>query len=334
MRPRVLITGASGFIGSYLVLEALRRGWETYAAVRTTSSRAYLQQPGIRFFLMDMGDTRALRNDLKAHRDRFGSFDFVMHNAGITKPKSPGEFERGNARFTAEFARMLLETHPEIQRFVFMSSLGAIGPGDPLTLQAIAEDQEPRPLTPYAKSKLLGERMLQEMEDLPHVVLRPAAVYGARDVKFIHRIIGMLNKGVEVRLGPRRQALSFIHASDLAWVTAEACVAPVAGHAFNLSDGMAYDQVEFNAIVKEVLGRNATALRIPTTALTAIGFTSLYINKILGRPVHLSHHKMREITARNWNADITKARKLLGFEPQYMLREGIADAVAWYQKRQ
>ena len=82
----ILITGASGFIGSFLVEEALRQGMETWACVRASSSRRYLKDSRIGFFEADLGDTQALRVRLLRHRQEHGAFDYVVHCAGVTRP--------------------------------------------------------------------------------------------------------------------------------------------------------------------------------------------------------------------------------------------------------
>ena len=76
----ILITGASGFIGSFIVEEALRRGFETWAAVRGSSSRTYLTDERIHFIELDLSSEQALTDQLQGH-----SFDYVVHAAGVTK---------------------------------------------------------------------------------------------------------------------------------------------------------------------------------------------------------------------------------------------------------
>ena len=80
MKERILITGASGFIGSFLVEEALKRGLETWAAVRKSSSRQFLQDKDIRFIELDLSSEERLKEQLKGVQ-----FDYVVHAAGVTK---------------------------------------------------------------------------------------------------------------------------------------------------------------------------------------------------------------------------------------------------------
>ncbi|MFH1936860.1 MAG: SDR family NAD(P)-dependent oxidoreductase, partial [Bacteroidota bacterium] len=96
----VLITGASGFIGSHLVEEGLRRGFEVYAAVRKTSSRRYLTDPRIRFLELDLASPERLSEQLLQGKTAGVRFNFIIHNAGITRSRTTEDFFRINKGLT------------------------------------------------------------------------------------------------------------------------------------------------------------------------------------------------------------------------------------------
>ena len=93
MTKKILITGAGGFIGGYLVEEALNRGYETWAAVRKTTSREFLTDERIHFLELDFTDSDALHNTLKCHIEENGKWDYVVHNLGLTKATNYIDFE-------------------------------------------------------------------------------------------------------------------------------------------------------------------------------------------------------------------------------------------------
>jgi nucleoside-diphosphate-sugar epimerase len=322
-KPKVLITGASGFIGSHLVEAALDRNWEVYAGVRATSSKRALQDPKLKFFTVDMDRMEDLKSDLLAFARDNGGFQYVIHNAGITKPKDPEEFYSGNAVFTRDFAIALLDSQPDLKQFVYMSSMAAIGPGDPNTFKPITEAQSAQPITPYGVSKLKAEEMLSEISGLPYIAIRPSAVYGPRDEKFIGTLVGLFKRGIEVRLGPRSQRMSFVHVADLSQVVLDACLTDLRGVTFNISDGGNYSQVQLNKTIKDFLGVRTIPIRIPTGILVGIGYVIFQTMSSLGKQVHLSHYKMRELTAKNWIIDIGHAEQELNFKPKYTLKNGI-----------
>ena len=327
MAFKILITGASGFIGRHLVEEALQRNMEVYAAVRASSSRKHLTDPRIHFFPFDMTHPGQVHRDLKKFQSEMGGFQYIIHNAAVTAPKDVTEFISCNADFTREFARMLMETQHGMHKFVYMSSMASIGPGDPASMRVIDEKHPRRPVTPYGHSKLLAERFIHEIEEFPYVILRPSGVYGPGDLKFVIRVIMMMKKGIEVSIGPADQQASYVHADDLAHLTIDACLSKVQREDFNVADGYFYTQNEFNAFLKKALGVRTIGVRIPTQVLVAAGFATFHLGQIAKRPTRLSHLKMRELTARNWKVDITKAKEQLGFDPKFNLERGLQNVV-------
>ena len=111
---KILITGASGFIGSFIVEEALRRGMETWAVVRRTSSREYLQDERIHFIELDFSSVDKLKEQLSGHQ-----FDYVVHAAGVTKCLNKEDFFRVNRDGTRNFVQALQELNQPLERFRF-----------------------------------------------------------------------------------------------------------------------------------------------------------------------------------------------------------------------
>jgi len=119
---KILVTGASGFIGSYIVEEALRQGMETWAAVRPTSSRKYLQDERIHFINLNLSSEEELEKELAPHE-----FDYIVHAAGATKCLHAEDFYKVNTEGTKHLVNVLLRLQMPIRRFVFVSSLSIFG---------------------------------------------------------------------------------------------------------------------------------------------------------------------------------------------------------------
>ena len=177
----VLITGASGFIGSFLVEEAVRRGFDTWAGVRATSSRAYLQDPRIHFLELDFGKPDVLRRQLAGH----GRFDYIVHCAGVTKCIDPADFERMNHRQTCDFIDALRELELVPRQFIFISTLSVFGPVHERTYEPICDSDTPCPDTAYGRSKLKTEQYLQRLEGFPYVVFLAIGKGVARRAYFL-----------------------------------------------------------------------------------------------------------------------------------------------------
>ena len=208
---KILITGASGFIGSFIVEEALRRGFETWAGVRSTSSRRYLQDGRIHFLDLDFSSESSLTDALRGH-----DFDYVVHAAGVTKCLHRDDFMKVNYEGTKNLVNAILKLHMPIKRFVYMSSLsvfGAIKEKQPY--QEIDENDTPRPNTAYGKSKLMAERFLDSIgNDFNYIVLRPTGVYGPREKDYFV-MAKSIRDHLDFAVGYRRQDITFIYVEDL-----------------------------------------------------------------------------------------------------------------------
>ena len=124
---KILITGASGFVGSFLVEKALELGFDTWAVLRKTSSKEYLTDPRIHFIELDLGNDAVLTQQLSEHAAEHGAFDYVIHAAGATKAPNEAAFRRTNTEGTLRLARTLLDLQLLNGRFVFVSSLSVVG---------------------------------------------------------------------------------------------------------------------------------------------------------------------------------------------------------------
>ena len=333
-KKRILITGSSGFVGSFLVDEGVRKGFEVFAAVRKTSSVKNLKHENLKFFDFDLTDIESLRKDLKNFAEEQGGFHYVIHSAGITKPKRIEEFELGNAVFTRDFANAVLESQPEFKKFTFISSMAAQGPGDPDQKTPILEHHPSRPMTPYGRSKHLAEQYLAQIENLPFLIFRPTAVYGPRDQKFLVRLYSLMKRGFDVTLGDADLQSSFVYVEDLVSLIYDGIDHEVAGEIFNVSDGKYYTQGQLVDFIKKEAKLKTLSIRIPRSVMLGVSYSMLAVNRILQKPVHLSPYKVRELTARNWNVDISKARDILGFDPQFDLKKGVAETVRWLKAQQ
>ena len=228
----ILITGASGFIGSFLVEEALRRGFDTWAGIRASSSRAYLQDPRIRFAELDFAHPDALRRQLA----RYGRFDYIVHCAGVTKCIDPADFDRVNHMQTCDFVDALRELELVPRQFIFISTLSVFGPVHEQDYRPILDTDTPQPNTAYGRSKLKTEQYLQSLPDFPYVIFRPTGVYGPRERDY-YVMAQSIARHVDVAAGFRRQDLTFVYVADVVQAVFLAIGRGVCRRAYFLSDG-------------------------------------------------------------------------------------------------
>lgn len=326
MSGRVLITGASGFVGYHLIEEALRRGLEVYAAVRSSSKVEHLRALPVKFTQPDFSNIKSLRADLDANR-----YDYIIHAAGVTKALHRQEYDLVNAEYTRNLGQAICETQLPLRKFVFISSLAAVGPslnGNPIT-----EHDPAKPVTPYGKSKLLAELYLSTLYALPVIILRPTAVYGPRD-QDLFIVLKAISRGIEPYIGRKAQKLSFIYVKDLATATLDALESPVTRKAYNVSDGVPYNRYALADISKAILNTQTLRLHLPGVLVRAMALLQETLGRMRGRMPALNLDKIPELTAANWSCSIDHIKQDLGFTPRYTFESGLAETIQWYKDNQ
>ena len=325
---KILITGASGFIGSFIVEEALKRGFETWAAVRKSSSKAFLQDERIHFIELNLSSKEQLVEQLKEHQ-----FDYVVHAAGVTKCLNKADFHRINTEGTKHLVEALLEVKMPLKRFVFVSSLSVFGAiKEKLPYDEIREDDTPQPNTEYGRSKLATEQYLDSLGTrLPYIILRPTGVYGPREKDYF-MMAKSIKQHIDFAVGFQRQDITFVYVTDVVQAIFLALEKGETGRKYFLSDGEVYQSTTFSDLIHEELGR-PWWLRItaPTWILRIITFFGEYVGRMTGKVTALNNDKYNILKQRNWRCDITPARQELGFEPQVKLKEGVKRTIKWYQ---
>ena len=325
---KVLVTGASGFIGSFIVEEGLKRGYEVWAAVRRSSSKQFLQDDRIQFIELDLDSKERLVEQLRGHE-----FTYVVHAAGVTKCKDKQDFFRVNTEGTRHLVEALLEVNMPLKRLVYLSSLSIFGPiREQQPYEEIRDTDTPQPNTAYGESKLAAEAFLNGVgERLPFVVLRPTGVYGPREKDYF--LMAKSIKGhVDFSVGYKRQDITFVYVQDVVQAVFLALEKGQTGRKYFLSDGEVYQSTTFSDLIHEELGR-PWWLRItaPVWVLRIVTFFGEYAGRMTGKVTALNNDKYNILKQRNWRCDITPARKELGFEPKVQLQEGVKTTIKWYK---
>ena len=324
---KILITGASGFIGSFIVEEALRRGFETWAAVRGSSSRQFLTDERINFIELNLSSEEQLTEQLRGLQ-----FDYVVHAAGVTKCLDKQDFHRINTEGTQHLVRVLLALQMRIKRFVYISSLsimGAIREQQPYT--EILESDVAKPNTAYGKSKLEAEKWLATVKDLPYVILRPTGVYGPRERDYF-MMAKSIKSHTDFAVGYKQQDITFVYVTDVVQAVFLALEKGVTGRKYFLSDGEVYQSSTFSNLIRKELG-NPWWIRItaPLWVLRVVTFVGEYVGRLTGKVTALNNDKYNIMRQRNWRCDIEPARKELGYEPKVKLEEGVRRSIQWYK---
>ena len=330
---KILVTGASGFIGSFIVEEALRRGMETWAAVRGSSSRKYLQDERIHFIELDFASEEQMKRQLQDHH-----FDYVVHAAGVTKCIDKADFRRVNTEGTKNFVRALMAQSAPLTRFVYISSLsvfGAIREQQPY--EEIRETDTPKPNTEYGRSKLEAEQWLDSLSPekkgaFPYVILRPTGVYGPRERDYF-MMVKSIKQHSDFAVGYKRQDITFVYVADVVQAVFLALEKGQTGRKYFLSDGKVYQSTTFSDLIHEELGRPWwIRITAPVWVLRVVTFFGEHIGRMTGKVTALNNDKYNILRQRNWRCDIGPAIRELGYQPEVDLKEGVRRSIKWYKE--
>jgi nucleoside-diphosphate-sugar epimerase len=305
---RFLVTGGAGFIGSHLVEELLRRG-ETVRIADNFSTGKRENLPAnakVEIIEGDLGDASV------AERAVAGC-DFVLHQAAIPSVprsvKDPLTSHRANVDATLQV--LLASRDAGVKRVVYAGSSSAYGDTPVLPKR---EDMKPNPLSPYALQKLVGEQygqLFSKLYGLETVTIRYFNVYGPRQDPgsaysgVISRFVKMLSDGQAPTIyGDGKQTRDFTYVSDVVRGVLLACQAPnVSGEVINVAGGGRVTLLELLRTLQMILCQNTPPAFEPA----------------------------REGDVRDSQADIFKARQLLGFSPEVPLEDGLRRTVTWYR---
>ena len=301
-----LVTGGAGFIGSHLAEELLRRGHRVRVVDSlVTGKRSNLQHIQAAEFLQ--GDLA----DAPVAAQAAAGMDYVLHQAAIPSvPRSVDDPATSNrANITATLNILIAAREAGVRRLVYAGSSSAYG--DTPTLPK-REDMAPNPLSPYALQKLVGEQycqMFTQLYGFPAVSIRYFNVFGPRQdpgspYSGVISLFAtaLLSGRLPIIHGDGEQTRDFTYVANVVDGVLRACEAPkAAGEVINV----------------------ATGRRISLNELLRV------MNRLVGADLQAEHHEPRAGDVRHSQADISKAKALLGYEPTVSLEDGLERTLEW-----
>lgn len=321
---QVLVTGANGFVGAHLVEALLLRGYEVRAQVRRTSDLSFLKGLEPELVYADLRQPETLLGPVSNCR-------VIYHVGGITKARNPSDFYRVNQEGTRNLLGAVAQANPNLERFVYISSQAAAGPGR--SDNPKSEDEPPRPITDYGRSKLGGEKEVWKFQNrIPFTIIRPPAIYGPKD-KDILPFFKAINRGIKPLFGFGKAYISVVYVKDLVEAIIVSSESELANaQTYFIADKRAYSWEEAFDIMAEVMGVKAKTVRIPKVALLTLAFLVETVSKFSGRIPPLSVHKSKDMTQRYWVCDVSKAKRDFGWEARHDFRAGVTETVKWYRE--
>lgn len=321
---KVLITGASGFLGSHVAQQLASAGHVVRAMVRRTSDTRFLKT------LSGVTLCEGAVEDRDSCFEATKGMEAVIHSAGLVKARTPAEFQRTNIEGTQNMLDAALAQDGAIQRFVFVSSMTARAPspdGRPLPLEA-----PPRPVTAYGRSKLEAERQVLRTKDKLHVTaVRPTGIYGPRD-REMFQLFQYAKMRVLPYIGRPEGKLTLIHGEDCARAIVLCLAADIpSGRGYDLDDGQIYSRADLAEGLENAIGKKAwVSFPLPNALVYSVGMLGEAYGRAANKAVMLKREKVDELL-QQWVGDSAPARKELGFEPKIFWREGAKSTARWYR---
>ena len=322
---KALVTGATGFVGSHLVERLLGDGMEVVCLTRATSDPKWLESLNVERRVAGLDHGEALRRAVRG-------VDYVFHAAGLTRARGPKEYLAVNAEGTRRLLEAVLDEGLSLRRFVYVSSLAAVGPAP--SSKPPDEADEPHPIDGYGASKLAGERVvLAHADRVPVTIVRPPAVYGPRDRNFLPLFRSTVRLGRVPVIGKPSKQVAMVYVSDLVEGIRLAAEAPAGiGRTYFIAGGN-HTMSEVVAAVCSALGMPARRLAVPSLLARLAGEIGQLQWAITGRPRIVSRRKVRDMLQPRWTCSWARARQELGYREAVGLEEGIRRTVEWYVRQ-
>lgn len=316
---KVFITGSTGFIGSHLTEEAIRRGWEVVALVRNPSRLKWIKGLKVEIVKGDLFNIPSLPDDISV----------VFNVSGATKETRKGEFMETNCYGVRSLLKSLLKTHPNLKCFIHVSSLAAVGPSS--LNEPAKEEKVPAPISKYGRSKYCGElEALSFSEKFRVIILRPPIIYGPRDIDLLP-VYSLAKKGIGFYLGGKERYFSLCYVKDLVKAMCEISLLGLpSGEIINVAhpEILSWDQL-MGKLVMTLKPKRFFKMRVPVPLVYPLAIFSDAFNKIFRKGFSFTFDKFREMKASHWICDTEKISNILPDIFQFNFERGIEETIDW-----
>ena len=329
---KIFITGATGFIGSHLISELQKRGYNITALVRNKSQKNKLESINIKAVIGDIVNPKTFQNILKQH-------EIVIHLAAL---RSNWDSQEKFRKINSEAIKNLFIPNSKLKHVIITSSVYAIG-----NLLKIPADEH-HPLKAhdlYGKSKILAEEFTKKFSQkykIPFTIIRPAIVYGQQDndLGMVIKMIKFIKQKKFPIIGTGKNLLHLIYIDDL--VNGYTKAIEIGGHnkTYILAGEKPIRLIDLVNLIKKELNTHYDDKYIPKILLRvpALVFEKIYemgfkiSPSLFEKEPPISNIKIDTIS-NNWYYDISKAKKELEFRPLVDYELGIKNTIKWFKKK-
>lgn len=326
---KVLVTGAAGFLGGHLVDMLLERGDEVRAMVRPIENSSRLHKlAGVEVVSGDLTKPESLKRAVQGVQR-------VYNVAAKTGPWGLEDVYRAiNVRGLVDLIQAAMDAG--VQRIVHTSSITVYGHH----LDGIVTEDYPFHAedNPYSRTKIAGEKLIANLikdRSAPVVIVRPAWIYGPRDTASFGRFVALVESCKGFLIGSGKNIVPVVYVRDVAQGLIKAGEAgdEVIGRAYTIGDDRRVTQAEYLNTIADCLRVPHISRRIPYFPLYVAGRTAELLWQALGRrkaaPPPVTTYGVT-LLGGDQQFSIEKARRELGYAPEFDLKRGVAEGVKWY----
>lgn len=323
---KVLVTGATGFVGRHLVKALLEKGAFVRALVRKASNLSGLENSGVEFVYGDITDRDSLQGIAK-------NVGVVYHLAAMGHVSAASEEAyRKSYEVNVTGTQNLIEEclKAEVKRFIHFSSTAAMGL---IKRPTIDESAECQPTTPYQRSKFESEQCINAYfrdKDLPSLILRPCMIYGVGGRGEFLKWCRLIKKGFFLKVGMGKNLTPFVHVQDVVQAAVLASENGQEGETYLVASKQSYELELIRNLAAKHLGVKKPYVYVPKwAALTGAYALENAAKRLKCTPVVTSKNIRSISTGRVFS--IEKAKSHLGYHPATDLETGVKETVHWYR---
>ncbi|MGL4611304.1 MAG: NAD-dependent epimerase/dehydratase family protein [Trueperaceae bacterium] len=310
--PLILVTGATGFLGSHLAEVLVQQGFTVRCTLRPSSSMKWLEHLELEKVNVDFNDEASLQKACEG-------VDVVVHNAGITRAKTDEKFFEVNTHATERLAKAAIKA--KVSRFIFVSSLEARGP-----------DGFSTAISSYGKSKLEAERRLSNLQnDIEMILLRPAGVYGPRDTDLL-TLFQVANYGF-LTVPATNSKLQPVHARDVA----EAVLASIQGKVqlgpFDIAHAATHTWQDMADALETAMNKKLRVIRIPKEVFLGAGYASEAVSKVFNQLPKLDRRRAKSLAYYTYTCNTQSFKEASAWEARISLQDGLRETAQWYKQQ-
>ena len=322
-----LVTGATGFIGSYLVDALQKKGEQVRALVRKTSNIDFLKKLDVEIITGDLIEADSLNNACQ-------DVDKIFHSAALVGDWLPlKDTYEINVKGTANLLDSARDN--KIKRFVYISTLGVLGLRD--HYQTPDDPPGPKAHDAYIDTKIESEKRVSDfgrLHNTPFTIIRPGFVFGPRDKKIVPKTVDFIKKGKFVFIGNGQNKVNLIYVENLADITVKASNADEAeGQTYNVTNDSGLNFKEFISMIADIWQLPRPRTHIPKNLAHLVCALLEFKAKIYKakKPPLLNKSRLKFLSL-NLDFDISKIKQDLGYQPEIDIKEGLIRTRAWIQE--